>query len=220
MTERLKHIPPRILLRGMAASSKATTGHRMFVEGGDGRSAWALRWKDLILAHVNDLGGPELLSEAQISLIRRASAMECELEATEARMSEGQVIDVGQYARLTSLFLDLVGIRRLTKPLDPLSDLAKSLEAYPAKAIDHDLDDGDVEAPCESTRLVFPKGAPPSTMDVLFAFIHFIHASIPFFCCSELEFFIIFSNSAPEAVCNTMNFFIGSSLGLPEIDRP
>jgi hypothetical protein len=57
-------------------------------------------------------------------------------------------------------------------------------------------------------------------MDVLFAFIHFIHASIPFFCCSGVEFFIIFSNSAPEAIYNTMNFFIGSSLGLPEIDRP
>jgi len=25
----------------------------MFVEIGDGRSAWALRWKDLIVAHVN-----------------------------------------------------------------------------------------------------------------------------------------------------------------------
>jgi hypothetical protein len=66
------------------------------------------------------------------------------------------------------------------------------------------------EAPFESTRLVFPKGAPPSTMDVLLAFIHFIHASIPFFCCSGVEFFIIFSKSAPEAIYNTMNFFIAS----------
>jgi hypothetical protein len=44
------------------------TSKRLFVEGGDGRSAWALRWKGLILAHVSDLGGPEDLSEAQISL--------------------------------------------------------------------------------------------------------------------------------------------------------
>src|SRR5215472_15910285 len=42
------------------------------------------------------------------------------------------------------------------------------------------------------------------------AFIHFIHASIPFFCCSGVEFFIIFSKSAPEAIYNTMNFFIAT----------
>src|SRR5260370_7293631 len=76
------------------------------------------------------------------------------------------------------------------------------------------------EAPLWSTRLVFPKGAPPSTMDVLLAFIQFIHASIPSFCCSGVEFFSIFSNSAPEAIYNTMNFFIASSLCLPEIVQP
>jgi hypothetical protein len=34
---------------------------------------------------------------------KRASAMECELEAMEARMSEGQKISLDQYGRLTSL---------------------------------------------------------------------------------------------------------------------
>src|SRR5258708_24121430 len=63
--------------------------------------------------------------------------------------------------------------------------------------------------PLWSTRLVFPKGAPPSTMEAVLAFIHFIHASIPFFCCSGVEFFVIFSKSAPEARYKTMNFFIG-----------
>jgi hypothetical protein len=48
--------------------SKVTTGRRAFVEIGDGRSPWARRWSDRILAHANDLGGPELLSEAQIPL--------------------------------------------------------------------------------------------------------------------------------------------------------
>jgi hypothetical protein len=56
----------------------------------------------------------------------------------EGRMSAGQPIDIGQYARLTGCLcrlLELVGIRRLAKPIDPLSDLAKALEAYPAKPI-------------------------------------------------------------------------------------
>jgi hypothetical protein len=56
-------------------------------------------------------------------------------------------------------------------------------------------------------------------MDALLAFIHLIHASIPSFCFSGVEFFIIFSNSAPEAIYNTMNFFIGF-LAWPSGDRP
>jgi hypothetical protein len=86
----------------------------MFADGGDGRSAWGRRWRDLILAHANDLGGMELLSEAQISICRRVSAMEVELEAREARMSEGEKIDLDQYGRLTGRLcrmLELVGIR-------------------------------------------------------------------------------------------------------------
>jgi len=55
---------------------------------------------DLILAHVNDLGGLEMVSEAQLPICRRASAMECELEAMEARMSAGETVDPDQYGRL------------------------------------------------------------------------------------------------------------------------
>jgi hypothetical protein len=130
--------------------SKVTTGHRLFVEG-DGRSAWALRWKDLILAHVSDLGSPETLSEAQISLIRRASAIECEIEAIEGRLSEGQPFDVHQYARLVGVLcrlFELVGIRRLAKPLDPQAELIKALAPYAGTPIDDD-DDEDEPPPIE-----------------------------------------------------------------------
>jgi hypothetical protein len=48
--------------------------------------------------------------------------------------------------------------------------------------------------------LVCPNGAPTSTMDDLLASIHFIQASIPFFCCSGVEFSIIFSKSARDAM--------------------
>jgi hypothetical protein len=57
----------------------------------------------------------------------------------EGRMSASHPIDIGVYARLTGVLarlLELVGIRRLTKPLDPTSELAKALEAYPVTAID------------------------------------------------------------------------------------
>src|SRR5262245_54311191 len=68
-----------------------------------------------------------------------------------------------------------------------------------------------VGGPFASTRLVLPRGAPPSTMDFLFFSIHFIQPSMPFLCCSGVECFIAFSKSAPDAMYKTMNFFIASS---------
>jgi hypothetical protein len=138
-------------------SSSVTKAKRMFVDLGDARSAWARRWADLIGAHANDLGGYDMLSEAQRSICRRAAAIECELEAMEGRMSASHPIDIGVYARLTGVLarlLELVCIRRLTKPLDPTSELAKALEAYPVTAID---DDEDEPSPIE---LGFDKSEP------------------------------------------------------------
>ena len=68
--------------------SAATRGKRMFTLGGKASSSWGLRMADLVDLHAADLGGPEYLSEAELSLIRRASAMECQLEALEAKFSE------------------------------------------------------------------------------------------------------------------------------------
>jgi hypothetical protein len=134
MTGPIKHPPSRILpFRAKVASSRVSTGRKLFADGGDGRSAWGRRWRDLILAHVADLGGMEVLSEAQISICRRASAMECELEAMEARLSEGETIDLGLYGRLAGRLcrmFELIGIQRLARPIDPTGDLAKALGAY------------------------------------------------------------------------------------------
>ena len=112
--------------------SQVTAGKRMFVELGDGRSAWARRWSDLILAHANDLGGLDMLSEAQISICKRAATLECELESMEGRKSAGLPVDIEVYGRLTGRLcrmLELVGIRRVTKPVDALADLAKGFAA-------------------------------------------------------------------------------------------
>jgi hypothetical protein len=128
-------------IRHRRLSSKVTTGRRVFVESGDGRSAWARRWKDLTIAHVNDLGAPDDLSEAQISICRRAATMEIKLEALEARMSEGQHVDIDQYSRLTGRLcqlFDLIGTKRSTKPVDPQSELVKAMQAYAGEPIDDD----------------------------------------------------------------------------------
>ena len=48
-------------------SSGVTKGKRMFVELGDVRSAWARRWADLIVAHVNDLCAASFLSGTKVT---------------------------------------------------------------------------------------------------------------------------------------------------------
>jgi hypothetical protein len=113
--------------------SAATNGSRPFVDKIDHRSAWMRRWKDLYAAHLNDLGG-EGLSEAQTSLCRWISTMEVELESLEAKIAKGKIIDPDLYGRLCgrlARMLELVGtLRRLAKPLDPASELARALEGY------------------------------------------------------------------------------------------
>jgi hypothetical protein len=129
-------------------SSPVTKGTRMFVDPlADGRSAWARRWNDLILMHAADLGGLDMLSEAQISICKRSAAIECQLESLEGHMSASAPVDLAVYARLTGVLcrlFELVGIKRLTKPLDPLSEFAKGVEGYAAAPVDDD-DDGDEE---------------------------------------------------------------------------
>jgi hypothetical protein len=116
--------------------SAVTNGRRLFVEG-DGNSAWSRRYKDLVSGHVADLGGVDLLSEAQTSLIRRAAAIELELEQMEGRLSRGDAsVDLDLFTRsaghLRRIF-ETLGLQRrardVTPPPDPLVYAAQYGEA-------------------------------------------------------------------------------------------
>ena len=65
--------------------ARVTNGSSLFAEHVDMRSTWARRFKDLIELHVADLGGPEGLSEAQRSLIRRVVTLSVEMERLECK---------------------------------------------------------------------------------------------------------------------------------------
>src|SRR6516162_9963388 len=98
--------------------SAVSNGRRLFVDG-DGNSAWSRRYRDLIVGHVSDLGGRDMLSEAQLSLIKRASTLELELEQAEGRLSKGEQIDLDAYGRAAShlrRILESLGLER--KPRD------------------------------------------------------------------------------------------------------
>ena len=63
---------PASAVKNARQRSRVTNGRRTFVEG-DGRSPWARRWRDLIEAHVADMGGINNLSAAQRSPVSGSS---------------------------------------------------------------------------------------------------------------------------------------------------
>jgi hypothetical protein len=107
---------------GRRARSQATSGRRVFVDG-DGNSRWARRYRDLIAAHCQDLGGIDLLSEAKLSLIKRASAIELELEQAEGKLSMGEAVDLDSFTRAAShlrRLFEVLGLERRARDVTML----------------------------------------------------------------------------------------------------
>jgi hypothetical protein len=102
--------------------SAVTNGRRLFVAG-SGSSAWSRRYRDLIAGHASDLGGATALSESQMSLVRRASAIECELEQMEGRLSRGENVDLDAFTRAAShlrRILETLGLERRPRDVETL----------------------------------------------------------------------------------------------------
>jgi hypothetical protein len=106
--------------------SKVSNGLKL-LPGLDGRSTWARRFHDLCAAHASDCGGPDSLSEAQISLIRRSAALEVTLEKLETDMANGVEVNLDLYSRVAGhlrRILETVGVRRVAKDVTPkLADI-------------------------------------------------------------------------------------------------
>jgi hypothetical protein len=111
--------------------SRMTNGSAL-LPGVDGRSAWVRRCKDIIEAHLSDFGGEDNTSEAERSLIRRASVMTVELERMEARFAvagEASPDDLNLYQRMAGnlrRLLEAIGLQRRAKDVGPsLVDLIR-----------------------------------------------------------------------------------------------
>ena len=123
--------------RAAAERSKSRQRSRMtngsaLLPGVDGRSAWVRRCKDIIEAHLSDFGGEDNTSEAERSLIRRASVMTVELERMEARFAvagEASPDDLNLYQRMAGnlrRLLEAIGLQRRAKDVGPsLVDLIR-----------------------------------------------------------------------------------------------
>jgi hypothetical protein len=122
----------RSLSHSRRPRSAVTSGRQLFVEGNP-NSAWSRRFHDLVLGHASDAGGFDILSEAQLSLIKRCAAIECELERLDARLSAGQDVDLDSYGRAAShlrRLFETIGVERKQRDVTPtLSEIAREIEA-------------------------------------------------------------------------------------------
>jgi hypothetical protein len=110
------------------ARSRVTNGVAI-LPGIDGRSVWARRLRDLVKLHLSDIGGRSVASEAEFSIVRRASAITVELERLELRFAEANLagqppdpVDFDLYLRgANSLrrLLEAVGLQRRPKDVTP-----------------------------------------------------------------------------------------------------
>lgn len=100
--------------------SRLTNGSAL-LPGVDGRSPWVRRCKDVIAAHLSDLGGEDNTSAAERSIIRRASTMTVELERLEAKFAlagEADANELDLYSRIAANLrrqLESVGLERRAK---------------------------------------------------------------------------------------------------------
>src|SRR3974377_2078342 len=94
--------------------SAVTCGRKQFVAGNP-NSAWARRFHDLVVGHVGDMGGRDMISEAQLALCKRAAGLETELEQMEGKISQGLPVDLDSYGRAAShlrRLLESLGLER------------------------------------------------------------------------------------------------------------
>ncbi len=112
-------------LGGPTARTRVTNG-AVAIGGVDGRTLWARRYKDVVALHASDLGGADLMSEAQKALVRRAATLVVELERLEARFASGDKPpserELDLYSRLAGglrRLLETIGLERRPRDTTP-----------------------------------------------------------------------------------------------------
>ena len=98
------------------------TNHKDLLPKLDGRSSAARRFRDLVAAFINDMGGAGQCSDIKLGLLRRLAAVTVQAEVLEARMINGEQVDIGTLCTLASTTVRLsqrLGIERAPKDVTP-----------------------------------------------------------------------------------------------------
>jgi hypothetical protein len=133
---------PRIPLpKSPRGRSAITNGGRLLMSSGS--TQWGRRFADLVAEHAQDLGGAAVLTEAQIGLIRRVSALECELELREDKLAAGDNVDLDEFARVSGhcrRIWETLGLHRVKRETVP------RLHSYVKKQTAKELEQAEADA--------------------------------------------------------------------------
>jgi hypothetical protein len=101
------------------------------------------RCRDLITAHITDLGGVDNCSAAERSIVRRGSVLTVELERMERQFAldeQASAADLDAYQRVANSLrrlLEAVGLERRAKPVPTLAEyLAQKYPPEEAGTVD------------------------------------------------------------------------------------
>jgi hypothetical protein len=120
------------------------TNHADLLPGLDGRSPAARRYRDLVVSFLSDAGGLDCVSEIKLGLLRRLAAATVQAELIEARMINGEAIDVGLLCTLASTSVRLssrLGLDRVSRDVTP--SLAEYLAQAEQREAEASAEDGD-----------------------------------------------------------------------------
>jgi hypothetical protein len=98
------------------------TNHKDLLPNIDGRGVVARRYRDIVSQIITDQGGAEQMAEARLQLVRRFAACAVLFEAQEARLANGEPLDIAEYSTLTSTLVRVaqrIGINRIAKDITP-----------------------------------------------------------------------------------------------------
>ena len=120
------------------------TNHKDLLPNLDGRSSAARRFRDLVSGFIVDMGGADQCSDIKLGLLRRLAAVTVQSELIEARMINGEAVEVGVLCQLASTSVRLAtrlnpSLERVAKNCGPtLADYLSS-NRPPNDAADHAL---------------------------------------------------------------------------------
>jgi hypothetical protein len=107
-----------------SARSRVTNGSAVLPDV-DGRSTWVRRLRDLIGLHLADLGGEDVVSEAERSIVRRVATLTVELERLEGTFAVAGEASPGAldlYQRTAGnlrRLLEAIGLQRRPRDVTP-----------------------------------------------------------------------------------------------------
>ena len=128
--ESLTDLGPNASNQRAKKARSRVTNHADLLPDLDGRSSAARRFRDLVSAFVADMGGLDNCSEIKLGLLRRLAATTVQAELLEARMVNGEAVDIQTLCTLASTTVRLstrLGLERVAKDVGPtLGDMLRA----------------------------------------------------------------------------------------------